>query len=637
LRRELGGLGGLVLGGVVLEAGCLGIWALSPWLTAGYNPDFTLQFFARLPWPRGLAYDAAGYATGPGLSDLGGLSDARTMVVALELGLGAMTLGYVLGLLALSRAFSKSVETDHVPIAVAERLVVVFGVLFRVTFLLLPGLFSTDVFSYVMYGRIAAVYGQNPYVSSPADFPNDPFLSWVFAFWRDQPSVYGPAWTDFGWMLSALTHGLSAFDQVLAYRLSLAAFELLALGVLWWLLGRTQPDGQRHEDSANQTSGRRLEDPANQASGQRHEDPANLASEQRHEDPANLASEQQYEDPANQASGRVLLLGERPTMVLQQPARVQAQPARGFRQRRLVAFVLFAWNPLVLFDLVGNSHNDVAMLCLLLLGLVPIVSEARGTRTNWLPGIAWLTLSALVKFLTGVAVVLWTTAWVGQAISRRQRLVRLASCIGLVLAFTFALSWPWLRTSATFAPLGDAAGGKLVLNSAPDLVALTVADQILQPAGLDTETAQTTARFWTRAISRAAFLVYLAWEAWRVWLAASRGDRQPVPVALEATTRALLVLPLLVLTWVWSWYLSCALALAALLDHRSELRWVVVAYTLVAPPIVYAHQYLNQELSGGYVLAFALGPPAGLVIWRWLAATVRHRQPTPDLVSSRAD
>ena len=189
--------------------------ALSPELTKNYTAEFTSQFFERLPVLRALVYQ------GPGLQDAG------SMVFWLEVGLLLMTVGYLAGLLVLDAS------------KLAVWLVIGFSIVFRVTFALLPGLFSTDIFSYVMYGRIAAIYGQNPYVHTPSDFADDPFLAWVFAFWRDQPSVYGPLWTDFSWLVSSLTGGWSAFDQVLAYRLSLSLFELLTLGVLWWLLGRT--------------------------------------------------------------------------------------------------------------------------------------------------------------------------------------------------------------------------------------------------------------------------------------------------------------------------------------------------------------------------------------------------------------
>src|SRR5205085_7557281 len=101
---------------------------------------------------------------------------------------------------------------------------------------------STDVFSYVMYGRIAAVYGQNPYVLPPGAFGDDPFLAWVFPFWRDQVTVYGGAWTDFSWLLARLTGEAGNFDQVIVYRLSLVSIETATLVVLWSLLHRLAPD-----------------------------------------------------------------------------------------------------------------------------------------------------------------------------------------------------------------------------------------------------------------------------------------------------------------------------------------------------------------------------------------------------------
>jgi hypothetical protein len=61
---------------------------------------------------------------------------------------------------------------------------------------------------------------------------------------------------------------------------------------------------------------------------------------------------------------------------------------------------------------------------------------------------------------------------------------------------------------------------------------------------------------------------------------------------------------------VWSWYFSWPLALATLLGWSSGLARVVVAYTLVAPPIVYAHQYLGDQLPAAFVLLMALGVPA---------------------------
>ena len=191
-------------------------WWWSPGLTAIYNPDYTRAFFARWPWltvpPRTFA-------------------DVHDIVGCLLAGFGLMSVGYVAALVVLRQATRA-----------AAGIVIGGAVTFRLTLALLPGLFSTDIFSYVMYGRISAVYGQNPYLRPPADFADDPFLAWVFPFWRGQPTVYGPVWTHFSWLLSALTSDLSNFDQVLAYRAALVLAEAATLGVIWLLLGTLWPD-----------------------------------------------------------------------------------------------------------------------------------------------------------------------------------------------------------------------------------------------------------------------------------------------------------------------------------------------------------------------------------------------------------
>lgn len=113
--------------------------------------------------------------------------------------------------------------------------------LFGVTLVLLPSLPSDDVFSYILYGRIAAVHGANPLVATPGDFPSDPFLSLVF--WRGTRSVYGPAWL-------LLSHGLTLLAQALGGSLAVYTlfFKLLGFAahlanaaLIWAILGRTAP------------------------------------------------------------------------------------------------------------------------------------------------------------------------------------------------------------------------------------------------------------------------------------------------------------------------------------------------------------------------------------------------------------
>src|SRR4029077_1598388 len=116
------------------------------------------------------------------------------------------------------------------------------------------------------------------------------------------------------------------------------------------------------------------------------------------------------------------------------------------------------------------------------------------------------------------------------------------------------------------------------------------------------------------------FLVYLGWEVRQLWRAARPGGQPAETATIRAVARALLVVPLLVMTWVWSWYFSWALTLAVLLGWNAWLTRLVVLYTLVALPIVYAHQYLTDNLSGVFVLGFALGPLAVWLTWYRVAA-----------------
>jgi hypothetical protein len=52
---------------------------------------------------------------------------------------------------------------------------------------------------------------------------------------------------------------------------------------------------------------------------------------------------------------------------------------------------------------------------------------------------------------------------------------------------------------------------------------------------------------------------------------------------------------------------------AVLVGPHAAVTRLAVAYTLVSLPVVYAHQYLNERLSGGFVVAMALAPLLVLV------------------------
>jgi hypothetical protein len=75
------------------------------------------------------------------------------------------------------------------------RLIVVLGVVFIVVATALPLLFSRDVYSYTIYGRIQSLHHANPYVVAPKSFSWDRIYPLIGPAWRGTPAVYGPAFT----------------------------------------------------------------------------------------------------------------------------------------------------------------------------------------------------------------------------------------------------------------------------------------------------------------------------------------------------------------------------------------------------------------------------------------------------------
>jgi hypothetical protein len=165
--------------------------------------------------------------------------------------------------------------------------------------LLLYPVGALDVFDYLVELKLAYWYGQNPYLTTFAQYQSDPFA--LPAFLVKVPLFYGPVWL--------LTYGVPAaivgFGSVVALLGAVKVFNLLLLGVTGIVIVRSQAD----------------------------------------------------------------------------------------RRRGWLSAYLYLANPLVLFEAVGNAHNDVLMTLFLVAALVAFA------RTS---GVAapLLALSALVKFFT---------------------------------------------------------------------------------------------------------------------------------------------------------------------------------------------------------------------------------------------
>ena len=545
----------LACAGVVVQVGWTMVWTLSYRLTHGNDFTYTYLVTQSGVWEKLHDLLVLANTLAPGLEGPDGPVSLDIVVNSLVFAFVVTGVGYLCAILLVDLGISAGRG--------ALLVVVLFEVVYQITLFLTPGLFTTDIFSYVMYGHISAIYNLNPYIYPPNYFPGNPILDWIHPIWHDQPSVYGPLWTGIGWIMA---HVMAPFDgvvetlpdgqvlqtglmdQVFAYKLFMNGVQIVNLAMVWWLLGR--------------------------------------------------------------------LMATRP-------------------RARLAAFVMFAWNPLMLFDTAGNAHNDALMVTLLLLGVVPLVAQTRQPRNiNWLVSTFVVGLSALIKYTTGLVVLFLIVPWARRLTTWPARVAWIGGLGVLVAGVTLVLYIPWFDYPRAFAPLLVAAGGKYwqYSNWAPDLLALTISDQWLAPSALTAppemiDLLHEPVRLWVKNICRIIFLVYLGWELFRLWRLADDRSRSLVEPILTASVRAFVVLILVAMPWVLEWYWMWPFALATLLGWQRMLTKVVVGYTLTSLPLFYVHHSWSSHMPGVLVLAYAV-PPLALPVLAWAYDRWRRRPDT---------
>lgn len=101
-----------------------------------------------------------------------------------------------------------------------------------------PTLLSRDAYTYWAYGRVGAVHDANPYRDAPARWPDDPATIEMGSSWREQPSLYGPAFTLVSEAVAAIA-GDSPRRASFLFR-GLAALSIVAIVALAALLARNK-------------------------------------------------------------------------------------------------------------------------------------------------------------------------------------------------------------------------------------------------------------------------------------------------------------------------------------------------------------------------------------------------------------
>jgi alpha-1,6-mannosyltransferase len=120
------------------------------------------------------------------------------------------------------------------------RTVVLLAIVFHAIVLMLPLLFSRDVYSYAFYGRIVSTYHANPYGATPSDFPLNSLFPLTWPGWRGTTSVYGPLFT---WVSALMTSVVKKpSGLVTSFQLLAAAASLGTIAVVGRLVSRIRPE-----------------------------------------------------------------------------------------------------------------------------------------------------------------------------------------------------------------------------------------------------------------------------------------------------------------------------------------------------------------------------------------------------------
>jgi alpha-1,6-mannosyltransferase len=118
--------------------------------------------------------------------------------------------------------------------------VIGLAVAYHAILLLLPLLFSRDVYSYSYYGRIAGVYHANPYVATPSDYPGDTLAAYVGPRWVQTPAVYGPLFTLISSMLVRVFRSVTSL--IVAFRVIAIVASLATMAIVSRLVRKVRPD-----------------------------------------------------------------------------------------------------------------------------------------------------------------------------------------------------------------------------------------------------------------------------------------------------------------------------------------------------------------------------------------------------------
>jgi hypothetical protein len=302
-------------------------------------------------------------------------------------------------------------------------------------------------------------------------------------------------------------------------------------------------------------------------------------------------------------------------------------------ERMLAGAVLFAWNPIILYETFASGHNDIALAAWILAAAWAM------TRRRYTLAALCLVVGALIKFMPVLLLPAASLITIYQLPNPRARLrflitTSLAAAVLIVVAYAPF----WMGRD----PLGFARRNALLTTSLPAVLYVSLMPWL----GEKTMTV-------VNATAGVVTIVFAVWQGWRATsppapllnapLPRRSGARRRLPRSgegssddapagwggeafIRASFNILMFYLLVTCPWFQSWYALWPLALAALLPpgHLARLG-ALFGFAVLSKPLVFAPMFLwIRPLPPKFWRELRLGPTVMAIPWLYALYIVRE-------------
>ena len=283
------------------------------------------------------------------------------------------------------------------------------------------------------------------------------------------------------------------------------------------------------------------------------------------------------------------------------------------RRGAAAATIFYAWNPLVILEIVANAHNDV-MVALFAVAVVAAAASRSWAAAACFAGCAVMVKPFAVILLPPVALRIL------QSSPRSSRWTALGTALAALLVTIVALSLPLWAGTRLLSNVMNNPASHMYTNTVWELISVGVSRLLW----VETVTVQHP---YLDVVRQLCFVAGALWILTRWW--SRRG------VAHSAFS--MWIVFLLTACWAWPWYFVPAIALAALSGRGALALGVALTaggllfWTAWPPPTAFAwmHTWRSLVLFGPVLLAIA-SPRVRLFCLRLVGEAAGHPQSNRD-------